>query len=179
MTSDGVPCPQVLYKMGARKFSVISIPPLGCLPSQRLRRLKQLGTQGCFDPLNDLSLRSYPMVAAMLRDLSRELPGMAYSLADSFGFAALTDPLAAGFVSADSACCGGGRLGAEADCLPAPRSAPTATASSYGTGCTLPSGPPCSARRPTTTARPSSPSPSPLSSWHSRGLLDFRQGAFS
>ena len=79
-----MPCPQVLYKMGARKFSVISIPPLGCLPSQRLRRLKQLGTQGCFDPLNDLSLRSYPMLAAMLRDLSRELPGMAYSLADAF-----------------------------------------------------------------------------------------------
>jgi len=81
LTSDGVPCPQVLYKMGARKFSVISIPPLGCLPSQRL---KQLGTQGCFDPLNDLSLRSYPMLAAMLRGLSRELPGMAYSLADAF-----------------------------------------------------------------------------------------------
>ncbi|XP_072147241.1 GDSL esterase/lipase At2g04570-like [Setaria viridis] len=76
--------PQALYEMGARKFSVISVPPLGCLPSQRLRRLKQMGTQGCFDPLNDLSLRSYPMLAAMLQDLARDLPGMAYSLADAF-----------------------------------------------------------------------------------------------
>lgn len=73
-----------LYEMGARKFSVISIPPLGCIPSQRLRRLKQLGTQGCFDPLNDLSLRFYPMLAGMLKQLSYELPGMAYSLADAY-----------------------------------------------------------------------------------------------
>jgi hypothetical protein len=70
--------------MGARKFSVISIPPLGCIPSQRLRRLKQLGTQGCFDPLNDLSLSSYPMLAGMLQQLSDQLPGMAYSLADAY-----------------------------------------------------------------------------------------------
>lgn len=70
--------------MGARKFIVISIPPLGCIPSQRLRRLKQLGTLGCFDPLNDLSLRFYPMLDAMLQDLAHELPGMAYSLADAF-----------------------------------------------------------------------------------------------
>lgn len=75
---------KALYHLGARKFSVVSIPPLGCTPSQRLRRLAQMGTQGCFDPLNDLSLRSYPLVAAMLQDLSHELPGMAYSLADAF-----------------------------------------------------------------------------------------------
>jgi len=73
-----------LYEMGARKFSVISIPPLGCIPSQRLRRLKQLGTQGCFDPLNDLSLRSYPMLAGMLKQLSYEMPDMAYSLANAY-----------------------------------------------------------------------------------------------
>jgi len=73
-----------LYDMGARKFSVISIPPLGCIPSQRLRRLKQLGTQGCFDPLNDLSLRSYPMLAGMLKQLSYELLDMAYSLANAY-----------------------------------------------------------------------------------------------
>lgn len=77
-------CTQSLYEMGARKFSVISIPPLGCIPSQRLRRLKQLGTQGCFDPLNDLSLSSYPMLAGMLQQLSDQLPGMAYSLADAY-----------------------------------------------------------------------------------------------
>ncbi|KAG2652935.1 GDSL esterase/lipase At4g16230-like [Panicum virgatum] len=109
-----------LYKMGARKFSVISIPPLGCLPSQRLRRLKQLGTQGCFDPLNDLTLRSYPMLAAMLRDLSRELPGMAYSLADAFAMVSFVfeNPRtnAWSFTELEAACCGGGPFGAAQPC---------------------------------------------------------------
>jgi hypothetical protein len=69
--------------MGARKFSIVSVPPLGCLPSQRLRQLKQTGTQGCFEPLNYLSLGSYPMLAEMLQELADELPGMPYSLGDS------------------------------------------------------------------------------------------------
>jgi hypothetical protein len=43
-----------------------------------------MGTQGCFDPLNDLSVQSYPMLAVMLDDLAHELPGMAYSLGDAF-----------------------------------------------------------------------------------------------
>lgn len=43
-----------------------------------------MGTQGCFDPLNDLSLGSYPLLAAMLEELAHELPGMAYSLGDAF-----------------------------------------------------------------------------------------------
>ena len=90
---------QELYELGARKLGIINVGPVGCVP--RVRVLNATG--GCADGMNQLAA---------------ELPGMAYSLADSFGFAALTDPLAAGFVSADSACCGGGRLGAEADCLP-------------------------------------------------------------
>ncbi|CAL4884604.1 unnamed protein product [Urochloa decumbens] len=109
-----------LYEMGARKLSVISIPPLGCLPSQRLRRLQQLGTQGCFDPLNDLSLRSYPMLAAMLDDLAHELPGMAYSLADAYAMVSFVfqNPRtqAWSFTELEAACCGGGPFGAAYPC---------------------------------------------------------------
>ena len=140
---------QELYELGARKLGIINVGPVGCVP--RVRVLNATG--GCADGMNQLAAGFDAALESLLAGLAAELPGMAYSLADSFGFTALTDPLAAGFVSADSACCGGGRLGAEADCLP---------------------GPPCSARRPTTTARPSSPSPSSLSSGHSRRLLDFR-----
>ncbi|WVZ74264.1 hypothetical protein U9M48_022472 [Paspalum notatum var. saurae] len=109
-----------LYEMGARKFSVVSIPPLGCIPSQRLRRLKQLGTQGCFDPLNDLSLRSYPMLAAMLQQLADKLPGMRYSLADSYAMVSFvfanprTDSWY--FTELEAACCGGGPFGAAFAC---------------------------------------------------------------
>jgi len=109
-----------LYEMGARKFSVISIPPLGCIPSQRLRRLKQLGTQGCFDPLNDLSLSSYPMLAGMLQQLSDQLPGMAYSLADAYAMVSFVfqNPRteAWNFTDLEAACCGGGPFGAALAC---------------------------------------------------------------
>jgi phospholipase/lecithinase/hemolysin len=47
-----------------------------------------------------------------------KLPGLRYSFADSYGRATTTDPAALGFASADSACCRGGRVGAEAECTP-------------------------------------------------------------
>ncbi|RLN12486.1 hypothetical protein C2845_PM09G23940 [Panicum miliaceum] len=104
-----------LYKLGARKFGIINVGPVGCVP--RVRVLNATG--GCADGMNQLAAGFDAALESLLAGLAaNKLPGFAYSLADSFGFAARTDPLAAGFVSADSACCGGGRLGAEADCLP-------------------------------------------------------------
>ncbi|KAL6911814.1 hypothetical protein ACP4OV_000619 [Aristida adscensionis] len=109
-----------LYRMGARKFSVVSIPPLGCLPSQRLRRLVESGTQGCYDDLNALSQSYYPMLAAMLHELALELPGMAYSLADAFTMVVfvLTNPQTKdwNFTELEAACCGGGPFGAADPC---------------------------------------------------------------
>nr|CAB3450632.1 unnamed protein product [Digitaria exilis] len=106
--------------MGARKFIVISIPPLGCIPSQRLRRLKQTGTQGCYDPLNDLSLRFYPMLDAMMQELAHELPGMSYSLADAFAMVTFVfeNPRTESwtFTELEAACCGAGPFGAAYPC---------------------------------------------------------------
>ncbi|KAF0934353.1 hypothetical protein E2562_024839 [Oryza meyeriana var. granulata] len=107
---------RVLYRLGARKFSVVSITPLGCTPSQRARRLSQAGTRGCFGPINILALRSYPMLAAALRDLADELPGMAYSLSDSFAMVSFifANPRtnAWSFTELESGCCGSGPFGA-------------------------------------------------------------------
>jgi len=80
---------QDLYDVGARKFSVVSTSLVGCCPSQRLiaHRLQDpkgaIDEYGCLAPLNSLSYQLYPMFAAMLQDLSVELPGMNYSLANS------------------------------------------------------------------------------------------------
>ncbi|KAI4981048.1 GDSL esterase/lipase At2g04570-like [Hordeum vulgare subsp. vulgare] len=107
---------KALYHLGARKFSIVSIPPLGCTPSQRLRRLTQMGTQGCFDPLNDLSLGSYPLLAAMLEELANELPGMAYSLGDAYTMVSFVyaNPQTNdwSFTELEVACCGEGPFGA-------------------------------------------------------------------
>ncbi|CAN6206639.1 unnamed protein product [Urochloa humidicola] len=103
-----------LYNLGARKFGIINVGPVGCVP--RVRVLNATG--GCADGINQLAAGFDVALQSLLAAQKAKLPGFAYSIADSFGFAARTDPKAAGFVSVDSACCGGGRLGAEADCLP-------------------------------------------------------------
>ena len=105
---------QELYELGARKLGIINVGPVGCVP--RVRVLNATG--GCADGMNQLAAGFDAALESLLAGLAAKLPGMAYSLADSFGLAARTDQLAAGFVNADSACCGGGRLGAEAPCLP-------------------------------------------------------------
>ncbi|EAZ24130.1 GDSL esterase/lipase At5g55050 [Oryza sativa Japonica Group] len=107
---------RALYRLGARKFSVVSITPLGCTPSQRARRLSEDGTRGCYGPINTLSLRSYPTLAASLRDLADELPSMAYSLSDSFAMVSFifANPRtnAWSFTELESGCCGSGPFGA-------------------------------------------------------------------
>jgi hypothetical protein len=79
---------QDLYGAGARKFSVVGTSLVGCCPSQRfiahnLHDPKASDKHGCLAALNNLSSQLSPMFAAMLQDLSGELPGMNYSLADS------------------------------------------------------------------------------------------------
>jgi hypothetical protein len=78
---------QGLYGAGARKFSVVSPSLVGCCPTQRLiaNRTKEMDQFRCLAPANNLSTALYPMINSMLQDLSAQLPGMNYSLADSIG----------------------------------------------------------------------------------------------
>ncbi|KAG8065753.1 hypothetical protein GUJ93_ZPchr0004g39392 [Zizania palustris] len=103
-----------LYGAGARKFGIVSPSMVGCCPSQRAiaRDNKyDLDAYGCFAAANSLSRKLYPMVYSMLRDLSADMPGMYYSLADSVG---MTEPILNSTIIPDTnitvldkACCGG------------------------------------------------------------------------
>uniref|UniRef100_A0A0E0AEK5 GDSL esterase/lipase n=1 Tax=Oryza glumipatula TaxID=40148 RepID=A0A0E0AEK5_9ORYZ len=103
-----------LYEMGARKFGIINVGLVGCVPLVRA----QSPTGACSDDLNGLAAGFNDALASLLSDLAARLPGFAYSIADAHaaGQLAFADPAASGYTSVDSACCGSGRLGAEEDC---------------------------------------------------------------
>ncbi|CAN6162662.1 unnamed protein product [Urochloa humidicola] len=105
-----------LYKLGARKFGLINVGPVGCVPRVRVLNV----TGACADGLNQLAAGFNAALKNLLAQKQQQLPGLAYSIADSFGLTqgALANPMALGFVSSDSACCGSGRLGAQGECTP-------------------------------------------------------------
>ncbi|KAF7111863.1 hypothetical protein CFC21_111822 [Triticum aestivum] len=100
-----------LYGMGARKFGFISVSPLGCVPAVRVLN----ATGACNDAMNQIAMGFTATLKSALAGLAPKLPGLAYSLGDSFAALETTfsNPQAAGYENADSACCGSGRLGAE------------------------------------------------------------------
>ena len=80
--------------MGARKFGIIDVAPVGCCPYSR--SLHPLGA--CIDVLNDLAVGVNDAVKVMLRNLSSTLKGMKYSLGSSYAVVSNTiaDPEPAG-----------------------------------------------------------------------------------
>lgn len=107
-----------LHTMGARKFAIINVGLLGCVPVARLSGGTKTGA--CLDGLNELASGLDDALAVLLASLASRLPGFTYSLADYYGLSMATfdDPGASGYTDVADACCGGGRFGAEADCLP-------------------------------------------------------------
>nr|CAB3468601.1 unnamed protein product [Digitaria exilis] len=107
-----------LYSMGARRFAIINVWLVGCVPAVRVLS----PTGACSGLLNQLAGGFNDALRSLLAgdDLAQRLPGLVYSLADFFGFTqdTLADPRASGFTDIAGACCGSGRLGGEAECFP-------------------------------------------------------------
>ncbi|XP_058077022.1 GDSL esterase/lipase At5g55050-like [Magnolia sinica] len=104
-----------IYKLGARKFGIISVPPIGCCPYQRL---KNDTTWGCLEDMNESARRFYHATDVLLRELSSELKGMKYSLGNAYEMVidVIDHPDRHGFKNITSACCGGGKLNGETEC---------------------------------------------------------------
>ncbi|KZV20232.1 GDSL esterase/lipase [Dorcoceras hygrometricum] len=107
-----------LYNLGARKFGIISIPPVGCCPSQRLRQKAVNGVDDCFNPMNDLALDFHSALDNLLGSLTTGLPGFKYSLGNAFRMTmdVIRNPQPFGFENVESACCGSGHLNAQGIC---------------------------------------------------------------
>lgn len=85
---------QNLSDLGARKFGIISIPPIGCCPYERA-----LGTTGdCNQELNDLAQAFFNATETLLQNLSCKVEGIKYSLANIYDitYDIIDNPLMAG-----------------------------------------------------------------------------------
>ena len=111
--------------MGARKLAVINSGLIGCVPAARA--FQPLGA--CAEDVNLLAAGFNAALRSLLAtDLAHSLPGLVYSLADSFVLMKdfFADPPAWGFTDIASACCGDGFLLARAlQCLPTSKVCPT------------------------------------------------------
>jgi hypothetical protein len=107
---------KTLLNHGARKFGIISVPPIGCCPSQRVFNV----SGGCLEDLNELARDFHPILASILWNLSLEYEGMKYSLGNAYEMTinVIDNPSVFKFKEVKSACCGAGKFNGETICDP-------------------------------------------------------------
>ncbi|CAL5055804.1 unnamed protein product [Urochloa decumbens] len=113
---------QALYSLGARRFGIVDVPPLGCVPSVRV--ISPDGATRCVDAANALASGFNDALRALLANLTATpggaMPAARYSVGSSYAVVShfTAHPAAAGFREVATACCGGGRLNAQTGCTP-------------------------------------------------------------
>ncbi|KAG0497686.1 hypothetical protein HPP92_002377 [Vanilla planifolia] len=108
---------QELYEKGARKFGILSLPPLGCLPSLRAANPKADGT--CLEEASSLALAHNSAVSAVLISFQYLLEGFKYAYSSGFYawlYDLVHDPTRFGFKDGTTACCGSGPYRGEYSC---------------------------------------------------------------
>lgn len=70
---------QKLYDLGARKFGILNVPPIGCYPAVTCNNGGK-----CVKPLNDFAVAFNKATQTLLQKLSFELEEFEYSLANTY-----------------------------------------------------------------------------------------------
>ncbi|RZC90934.1 hypothetical protein C5167_028767 [Papaver somniferum] len=102
---------QNLYKLGARKIGVTSLPPLGCLPAA-ITLFGTLGSSQCVPRLNRDATAFNNKLNSTAIALQSRLPGLVMVVFDIYTplYSFVTRPTDNGFFEARKACCGTGTL---------------------------------------------------------------------
>ncbi|XP_059451868.1 GDSL esterase/lipase At2g42990-like [Corylus avellana] len=97
-----------LYNLGARKISLTGVPPLGCLPLERLTNILQ--HHDCNEKYNNVALEFNGKLTNLVRRLNKELRGITIVFADSYHSIdqMITRPSLYGFEEVGVACCSTG-----------------------------------------------------------------------
>ncbi|XP_023512752.1 GDSL esterase/lipase 3-like [Cucurbita pepo subsp. pepo] len=92
-----------VYKHGGRKFGLMGVPPLGYMPSSRLKKSAQF-----FEEASSIARLHNKLLPIALHKLSKQLKEFKYAFADTHTLLLqrILNPLQYGFKVVDTACCG-------------------------------------------------------------------------
>lgn len=105
-----------IHKRGAKKFVILNLPPLGCLPGTRI--IQSQGKGSCLEELSSLASIHNQALYEVLLELQKQLRGFKFSLYDFNSDLShmINHPLKYGFKEGKSACCGSGPFRGEYSC---------------------------------------------------------------
>eukprot|EP00253_Pinus_taeda_P030182 PITA_30182 len=106
-----------LYNLGARKFAVAAMGPLGCIPSQ----IAMSNSNGsCIDSVNQHAILFNSKLKYLLGTLSLNMPGAHFVYGDAYSAVKdmIDDPSSYGFSVTNQGCCGIGMYNGQITCLP-------------------------------------------------------------
>uniref|UniRef100_A0A7N0U552 GDSL esterase/lipase n=1 Tax=Kalanchoe fedtschenkoi TaxID=63787 RepID=A0A7N0U552_KALFE len=106
-----------LRRMGLRKFVILGLGPLGCIPNQLARGIAPAGR--CVDPINQILGTFNEGLRRMVTQYNRNHPGSIFVYVNIYAIMGdmLNNPSTYGFSVINRACCGLGRNQGEITCL--------------------------------------------------------------
>lgn len=98
-----------IYKKGGRKFGLLDVGPLGCVPIMKEIKLQQ-GGMGCIEESTELAKLHNIALSKVLQELESKLKGFKYSISNFYTFLEerMNNPSKYGFKEGKIACCGSG-----------------------------------------------------------------------
>ncbi|XP_062010904.1 GDSL esterase/lipase At2g23540-like [Rosa rugosa] len=97
-----------LYQLGAQKFVIGNVGPIGCIPYQKT--INQLDEDQCVELPNKLALQYNGRLKDLVAELNDNLPGSTFVYANVYDLVSdlITNYEKYGFSTASRACCGNG-----------------------------------------------------------------------
>ncbi|KAI0488050.1 hypothetical protein KFK09_027874 [Dendrobium nobile] len=99
-----------LYKLGARRIGVTTLPPIGCLPASIT--LFGKGSNGCVSRLNSDAQGFNKKINSAVSSLTKKLPQLKIAIFDIYQplYDLVANPSKSGFFEARRGCCGTGTV---------------------------------------------------------------------
>ncbi|KAK4773977.1 hypothetical protein SAY87_028996 [Trapa incisa] len=107
-----------IHKKGGRKFGLLKMPPLGCLPLTRAMAVSN-SAGGCLEEIDGIvKLHNQVALPKALKKLEKKLDGFKYSVFDFYTSTVelINNPSKYGFKEGKTACCGSGRYRGNYSC---------------------------------------------------------------